>query len=248
MKIYGLIGYPLEHSFSKKYFNEKFEREHITGCSYRNFPLTAIDGFPLLVRNTPGLAGLNVTIPYKEQVVTYLNALDPVAEAVGAVNTIRFSEVDGDTWLTGFNTDVYGFSESVTPALDSSIDRALILGTGGASKAVNYVLENLGIEVLYVSRTKTKGPVISYQSLTEEIISSCRLIVNTTPLGTHPAVDEYPPIPYQAITHRHILYDLVYNPPLTAFLIRGKEQGATILNGSEMLRLQAEKSWEIWNG
>ncbi len=248
MKIYGLIGYPLEHSFSKKYFAEKFAREGILDSNYRNFPLEDISDFPLLIRNTSWLAGLNVTIPYKEKIISFLNGLDPVAQATGAVNTIKITDEQGDKQLTGFNTDVYGFSESLRPALDPSIHRsALILGTGGASKAVRYALHEMGIGALFVSRSKKKGEVINYEMLNDQIVANHKLIINTTPLGTFPDTGGFPPIPYQTITQEHILYDLVYNPPLTTFLSRGKEKGATVINGWEMLKLQAEKAWEIWN-
>ncbi len=248
MKIYGLIGYPLGHSFSKEYFSEKFKREHIEGCSYRNFPLENLDGFPMLIRNTSGLAGLNVTIPYKERIISYMTELDPLASVTGAVNTIRITEEDGDTHLKGFNTDVYGFRESLAPLIDPGVHKsALMLGTGGASRAVRYVLQQLGIGALFVSRTKTKGVVVNYEMLSPEIVASHKLIVNTTPLGTYPDVDTFPPIPYEAITTSHILFDLVYNPPMTAFLARGKEKGATVMNGLRMLEIQAEKAWEIWN-
>ncbi len=247
MKIYGLIGYPLEHSFSKKFFTEKFENENICDCSYRNFSLKDISDFPSLMRNTTGLSGLNVTIPYKEKILSFLNELDPVAEATGAVNTIKITGQDNDKYLKGFNTDVYGFRESLMPILDPSHHKsALILGTGGASKAVSYVLQSLGIGALFVSRSKKRGVVINYEMLTPEIVASHKLIINTTPLGTFPDTDGFPDIPYEAVSSGHILFDLVYNPPVTVFLSRGKENGAITVNGLEMLKLQAEKAWEIW--
>ena len=246
MKLYGLIGYPLDHSFSKKYFTEKFEKEKIKACSYRNFPLENIEDFPLIIRNTSGLSGLNVTIPYKEKIVPFLHELDEVSESIGAVNTIKFTEPDGELHLKGFNSDAWGFERSLHPFLTPSVRKALILGTGGASKAVKYVLDSLGIEVLFVSRTKSKEAIISYEALNADILSSHHLIVNTTPLGTFPDTSRFPPIPYDALTSQHILYDLVYNPPITNFLARGAEKGAKTLNGWEMLKLQAEKSWEIW--
>ncbi len=246
MKVYGLIGYPLEHSFSKTYFNEKFEKEKIPDSEYRNFPLQNISGILQLLGQTTGLCGLNVTIPHKEQVVQYLNELDPVAKEIGAVNTISFTKVHRDIYLKGYNTDVFGFGESLHPLLNPSITKALVLGTGGASKAVRYVLQQFGIPVLMVSRSKSSVETINYASLTGAIVSDHKLIVNTTPLGTFPAIEAFPPIPYEAVTAGHILYDLVYNPSETVFLAKGKARGAVTKNGYDMLVLQAEKSWEIW--
>ena len=246
MKIYGLIGFPLEHSFSKRYFSEKFEKENITGCSYRNFSMENIDGFPLLVRNTTGLAGLNVTIPYKEKVISFLDELDPVSGDIGAVNTIKISTINGDPYLKGYNTDAWGFEQSLKPYLTTNVRKALVLGTGGASKAVNYVLKNLGIDVLFVSRAKTKGAVTGYEALDAGLLETYKLIVNTTPLGTYPDTAGFPPIPYEHLTENHVLFDLVYNPPVSVFLSKGEEAGAQTVNGWEMLKLQAERAWDIW--
>jgi shikimate dehydrogenase len=240
---FGLIGYPLGHSFSKGYFSQKFKAENITNAQYNNYPLEQIIEFESLLEKGGQLSGLNVTIPYKEQIIPFLDELDDKALAIGAVNTIRFQE--GKT--IGYNTDVYGFVESLAPLLKSNNQmKALILGTGGASKAVAFGLQELDIPFLFVSGSK-KEHTISYEALNFETVASHQLIVNTTPLGMFPNVNQCPPIAYGAISSEHILYDLVYNPEETLFLKRGKQQGATIKNGLEMLHLQAEKAWEIWN-
>ncbi|TAM96575.1 MAG: shikimate dehydrogenase [Chitinophagaceae bacterium] len=242
MRHFGLIGFPLSHSFSKKYFSEKFQKEHITDCDYENFPLASIELFPeLLKKEKP--EGLNVTIPYKESVISYLDYLDPAAEKIAAVNCIHFK--NGKS--TGFNTDIIGFERSLKPLLRPQHHHALILGTGGASKAIGYVLSKLNISFHYVSRHK-KPDRFTYGDLNEEIIQQHTLIINTTPLGTSPDVNLCPDIPYQFLRKEHLLYDLIYNPPETLFLQRGKERGAAIKNGYEMLLIQAEASWEIWNG
>lgn len=238
--LYGLIGFPLEHSFSPGYFNTKFEREKID-AAYRAFPLENISELGTLL-HTPYLKGLNVTIPYKEQVIPLLDELHPDAADVRAVNCIHIK--DGRT--TGYNTDVIGFEKSLTPLLRAGMIAALVLGTGGAAKAVGFVLDKLGIEYQMVSRSKDDG-AISYSEVTEAIIRHHQLIINTTPLGMHPGVEQYPSIPYDAVTPEHLLYDLVYNPPLTKFLELGRQKGAAIKNGHEMLVLQAEASWHIWN-
>jgi shikimate dehydrogenase len=243
MKQYGLIGYPLSHSFSKKYFSEKFELEDIVNHSYSLFPLERIDDLPLLLNSHEDLKGLNVTIPYKEYVLAFLDEIDEDAAGIGAVNTIKI--VDGK--LKGYNTDVYGFEIALLKLIDiDKIDNALILGTGGAAKACSYVLKKLKIPFSYVSRTK-KEKQFTYEELSKQVIENHQLIINTTPLGTFPNVASYPNIPYNDLSKKHYLYDLVYNPEVTEFLKRGKEQGAAIKNGLEMLHLQAEKAWEIWN-
>lgn len=241
MKQLGLIGYPLSHSFSKEYFRRKFEQEDIHGYEYDLFPLKDIRQLPALLREQPQLAGLNVTIPHKVAVMSFLHHLDPGAAAIGAVNTIQIR----DGILSGYNTDAWGFETSLRPLLRSWHTKALILGTGGASKAVEYVLRQLGIRPLFVSRNPQEGQ-ISYGQLSASLIGDHTLIVNTTPLGTFPRVEQYPDIPYETLTERHLLYDLVYNPAETLFLKKGKEKGAALINGMEMLRLQAEKAWEIW--
>ena len=243
MKQYGLIGKTLSHSFSKKYFEEKFKRENINAV-YENFELNDISQVEGLFSIHSNLCGLNVTIPYKEQIIPYLDEVDEQARKIGAVNTIYIDKETGK--MKGYNTDVYGFKQSLKPFLENQHQRALILGTGGASKAVAYVLNELGITTAFVSRTPTADNQLSYDELNENILASFLLIVNTTPLGTFPNVDEKPTINYDAITPNHLLYDLVYNPAETAFLKEGKKRGALTINGEQMLQLQAEKAWEIW--
>lgn len=243
----GLIGYPLSHSFSEKYFAEKFGKEGIKGWSYSNYPIEDVGKLLPLVGETPGLSGLNVTIPYKEQVLALLDEIDTEASEVGAVNTIRITRHGDELRLIGHNTDVYGFRESLIPLLEAHHKNALVLGTGGASKAVAFVLEELGIEYQFVSRTWKKGR-LEYKDLCLSVIRNNTLIINTTPLGTWPDVDSFPDIPFDLLDDTYLLYDLVYNPPETAFLRLGKEKGARIKNGLEMLELQAERSWEIWTG
>lgn len=242
-KAFGLIGYPLSHSFSKKYFGDKFEKEGIDWASYDNFPIASVEELPDLIRNNSQLRGLNVTIPYKEQVIPYMDYLAPDAGEIGAVNTIVIS-AEG---LAGYNSDIYGFDKSLDQLLDQDFEGgALILGTGGASKAVAYVLHQRGIPFKSVSRRPAKDR-ITYEDVDKEILEYYRLIINTTPLGMHPNLEDCPDLPYQLLDHQHYLYDLIYNPAETKFLTLGKEQGAKIKNGLEMLILQAERSWEIWN-
>lgn len=242
MKTYGLIGYPLEHSFSGKYFAEKFEKENIQNCEYQLFPIENIQEFVNLKKQN--IAGLNVTIPYKEQVIPYLDELDEHANAIGAVNVIQIK--NGKT--KGYNSDYYGFKDSLLDFLPKDFNsKALVLGTGGASKAIKQVLVDLSISFNIVSRKD--GFDFTYAELNErpEILADFHLIINTTPLGTYPKVEEKPNLPYQAITKNHFIYDLVYNPSETAFMKAGASQGANTINGLEMLIGQAEKSWEIWN-
>lgn len=245
-KLFGLIGYPLSHSFSKGYFAKKFENEGITNCFYEAFPLEKIDMLPQLIAANPNLVGLNVTIPYKEAVIPFLDELDESAAAIGAVNTIKIQ----DGKLIGFNTDVYGFDQSLRPIIDSkyrsiSTLKSLVLGTGGAAKAVYHRLQKNGWNPTYVSRKRDEN-VLTYSDINEEIIEEHQIIINTTPLGMSPNTDTCPAIPYSLLTEKHTLYDLVYNPTKTLFLEKGEEQGATIKNGLEMLHLQAEKAWEVW--
>lgn len=242
MRRFGLIGYPLSHSFSKKFFSEKFKKENLTDCLYENYPLPSIDLLPHLMKETENLEGLNVTIPHKEAVIPFLNELDAPAKNIGAVNCIRIK----NNRSKGFNTDILGFEQSLKPLLKTPHTHALILGTGGASKAVAYVLSRLHIPFQYVSRTKKQGQLI-YGELNKEIIQHNKLIINTTPLGTSPDVQFYPEIPYQFISEEHLLFDLIYNPAETLFLQKGKSRGASVKNGYEMLILQAEASWDIWN-
>lgn len=243
MKLYGLIGFPLGHSFSRRYFTEKFDREGIVDCEYRNFPIESIEEVSRLL-SRPELQGFNVTIPYKQQIIPYLSALSDEARAIGAVNCVRL----GPDGPVGYNTDAFGFRRSLLSLLGGARpERALVLGTGGASKAVGYVLGELGIPFDSVSRDSNKCR-FTYGTLTADAVSDRRLIVNATPLGTYPATEGYPPIPYEGIGPGHFLFDLVYNPPLTEFLRRGAEWGAATRNGYDMLVGQAERAWEIWNG
>ncbi len=256
MKQYGLIGYPLSHSFSKKYFTEKFEKENIKDSEYNLFPIENINLLPQLIADNPSLCGLNVTIPYKESVIPFLNELDETAKAVGAVNCIKILKSDSaihnpqSAILKGYNTDVYGFRQSIKPFLEIQHERALILGTGGASKAVAFVLKEIGIDCYFVSRTKNQesnDKIFTYDELNENIINAFKLIVNTSPVGTFPNINDAPAIPYNFISPSHLLYDLVYNPPETEFLKRGKAQGAATVNGLSMLQQQAEEAWNVWN-
>ncbi|GAA0539690.1 shikimate dehydrogenase family protein [Chitinophaga japonensis] len=242
MKVFGLIGHPLSHSFSKGYFEEKFRREGIRDCVYENFPLPDIAQFPALLQQQPDLCGLNVTIPYKEAVLPWLDGLSPAAEQVKAVNCIQFHEGT----LTGFNTDVTGFKRSLQPLLKPHHTHALILGTGGAAKAVKFVLQELNIPFMVVSRSAQPG-VITYDALDKDIIAGHTIIINTSPLGMYPQTDTAPALPYECITRHHLLYDLIYNPAKTLFLQQGEAKGAAIKNGHEMLVLQAEASWDIWS-
>jgi len=246
MKHLGLIGYPLSHSFSVKYFTEKFDREGISEFEYRNYPIQSVQELRPLIEENEELIGLNVTIPHKKEVMPLLDEIDPEAAEIGAVNTIRIRRTSGNIHLMGYNSDAYGFRESLIPLLGAGHQYALVLGTGGASKAITHVLEQLGINYKYVSRSPAKDQ-LHYLDLCYAIIKKHTLIVNTTPLGTYPNFSTFPNIPYDLVTSGHILYDLVYNPPKTEFLRLGKQKGATVTNGHEMLILQAEKSWEIWN-
>ncbi|MFP4060235.1 MAG: shikimate dehydrogenase family protein [Bacteroidales bacterium] len=247
MRIFGLIGFPLGHSFSAGYFSEKFSREGIADAEYRNFPIDKIDKFPSLINDNPELKGLNVTIPYKEQVVQFLDELDEKTRAIGAVNTIKIENNQKKITLKGFNTDEYGFRTSLLPHLNENRKKALILGTGGASKAVKFVLDDLDINWMEVSRKPKSDKSIGYEEINEEIIREYTIIINTTPLGMHPDIYSFPPLPYKHMNANHLAFDLVYNPTVTTFMKKASEQGATIVNGLKMLELQAEKAWEIWN-
>lgn len=239
---FGLVGRHISYSFSKGYFSRKFAALHLENYSYENFDLPDISDFPALREQHPDLKGVNVTIPYKESVIPYLDELDPGAAAIGAVNTIHFSQGKA----IGYNTDVYGFQQAITPMLRPWHTRALILGTGGASKAVAFVLRELHIAPVFVSRNPNPGQV-PYAALNSELLERHTLLINTTPLGTFPNIEDKPPIPYHCLTSRHLLFDLIYNPGKTAFLAAGEARGAQISNGLRMLELQAEKAWEIWN-
>jgi len=246
-QIFGLIGNPLSHSFSKKYFNEKFSREGITHCSYELFELSRIEDFNELIKNDPRIQGLNVTIPYKEQIIPFLDDLHESAKKVKAVNVIKFS---ANGFLRGYNSDYFGFMESLVNWLPADLNnhRALILGTGGAAKAVQAVLNDLNISHHMVSRNRGKAD-FTYRDINqrEEILATHNIIINTTPVGAHPNTDVCPEINYDSISANHYVYDLIYNPSETLMLIKSKEKGAIIKNGMEMLELQAEKAWEIWN-
>lgn len=242
MRIYGLIGRELDHSWSQEYFTEKFQNEGIEDADYRLFPLKEISELPSLLSENPNICGLNVTIPYKETVLPYLDKLDPVAEKIGAVNTIQIKNGK----LIGYNTDVAGIRGSLAPLLAGRMEHAIVLGTGGAAKAVCYVLEEIGIEQLIVSRQNGKGDK-TYTDLSKDDIRSHELIINCTPLGMFPNIEGFPPIPYHAIGEQHILFDLVYNPEETIFMKKGLEHGALVENGIDMLKVQAEESWRIWN-
>ena len=245
MKTYGLIGYPLGHSFSRGYFTDFFGRENID-AEYKNFELPGIEKLGEVLSSESTLQGFNVTIPYKQQVFAYLDELDEAAQAIGAVNVVKVSRHDSKTHLKGYNTDHIGFADSIRPYLKPQHTHALILGTGGASKAVDYALRQMGLKTLFVSRTAREG-IISYEELTPELMAQHTIIVNTTPLGMHPKVDECPPLDYAQLTPDHLLYDVVYNPEKTLFLQHGEEHGATICNGMDMLIGQAKAAWRIWN-
>lgn len=246
MKQFGLIGYPLGHSFSKNFFNEKFHSENID-AEYVNFEIPTIEDFPKVVASHPNLVGLNVTIPYKEKVISYLDELDKDAASIGAVNVIRIIRNKGKVTLKGYNSDVLGFTQSIEPLLERHHTKALILGTGGASKAVNYSLRKLGLDTLFVSRSRRNESTITYSDLTPEYMEAYKVIVNCTPVGMYPQADLCPDIPYELLTPQHLLYDLLYNPNTTLFMKRGADQGATVKNGLEMLLLQAFGAWDIWN-
>lgn len=243
MNTYGLLGYPLGHSFSRKFFTEKFAREGID-AEYINFELPSLDGYRELLRANPNLRGHNVTIPYKQQIIPFLHQLSPEAAAIGAVNVVK---VTAEGQLIGYNSDVIGFTQSIRPLLQPHHKRALILGTGGASKAIYYGLkEKLGMEeILFVSRRPAPS-VLTYTALTPSLINDYPVIINCTPCGMYPQVDESPNLPYEAMTPRNLLYDLVYNPETTRFMQRGAAKGAVVKNGLEMLVLQAKASWTFW--
>jgi shikimate dehydrogenase len=247
MRYFGLIGFPLSHSFSMQYFTEKFKREGITDCQYDNFAIEHISLLTELVLRKSGPDGLNVTIPYKEKVIALLDTLDDEASRIGAVNTIKITRLENRVLLKGYNTDVFGFRESISPYIKERFRNALILGTGGSSKAVAFVLENMGLEVIRVSRKPAGKNQISYSQLDETMILKSPIIVNASPVGMYPHINECPAIPYEFLTPEHVLFDLIYNPAESRFLSEGKRRGAQIVNGLQMLKLQAEKSWSIWN-
>ena len=241
---FGLVGKNISYSFSQKYFTEKFKEQGLTGLRYDNIDIPMIEEFPFVIyQKEEDFKGFNVTIPYKQSIIKYLDTVDDMAKEIGAVNTIKVSESNE---LIGYNTDVYGFQQSIEPLLQAHHKKALILGTGGASKAVAFGLKILNIETKFVSRTSSDNSLL-YSALNKSILEEYTVIVNCTPLGTYPNIEDLPSIPYQYLSEKHIMYDLIYNPSKTAFLKAGKQEGAVIKNGLEMLELQAEKSWEIWN-
>ncbi len=256
MKTYGLIGYPLTHSFSKKYFSEKFEKENIKDSVYNLYPIEHINDLPQLINDNADLYGLNVTIPYKESIMPFLDEIDETAKNIGAVNCIQIVEdatkvnsLIKNKKLVGYNTDAFGFRQSIKPFLEKQHEKALILGTGGASKAVAYVLKEIGIDCFFVSRTTKPDSKNSftYSDLNENVMNAFKLIVNSSPIGTYPNITEAPQLPYEYLSSAHLLYDLVYNPEQTEFLKRGKLKGAATVNGLSMLQQQAEGAWAIWN-
>lgn len=246
MRAFGLIGYPLEHSFSPHYFHEKFLRENITDTAYSLFPKKNLEGFREWLTEHPEICGLNVTIPYKEAILMFLDELDPVVKNIFAANVIAIHRAEKNLVLKGYNTDVTGFERSLQPLLKSHHQKALVFGSGGSSKAVLYVLDKLRIAATVVSRKKT-AQNINYHEVTDEALASHHLLINTTPVGMHPRENVSLPIYYNAITPEHLLYDLIYNPQESLFLQQGKTRGATVKNGLEMLQIQAEESWKIWN-
>ncbi len=240
---FGLLGKNISYSFSKKYFIEKFALGNLTDCTYENFDLQSIEEFPSIIANNPDLKGLNVTIPYKESVIPYLNKLSPKAAQIGAVNVIRFTKKGN---MKGYNSDYYGFMKSLEPLLQQHHKKALILGTGGAAKAVSFALDKLGILYTFVTREEKEG-MIDYDRINATTFDNHQIIINCTPIGTEPNPKEFPPIPYNFFTEKHIAFDLIYNPDETQFLKKARKKGAVTKNGYEMLVLQAEKAWKIWN-
>ncbi len=244
--IYALLGRNISYSFSRTYFAEKFRRSGLKDHIYVNFDLSEISQLPAFLEKYKGkLKGFNVTIPYKQNIFNFLDEVNSDAREIGAVNVVKVLKSGG---LKGFNTDSYGFENSIKPLLRPFHKKALILGAGGASKAISFVLNKLGIEYLFVSRSLDPKPgYIAYKDLSAEIINNYKVIINATPVGTYPDIEKAPDIPYELLTSNHLLYDLIYNPPMTSFLNQGRSRGAAVKNGLEMLELQAEKSWEIWN-
>ena len=243
-KTFGLLGKQIAYSFSRGYFTDKFKKMNLQNHEYVNFDIPKITDFPKIVAQQSGIKGINVTIPYKEQVMPFLDSIDEKAEKIGAVNTIKITK---EGFLKGYNSDVVGFENSLKPLLKKHHKKALILGTGGASKAIAFALELQNIDYKFVSRNPKDHSEISYADITAQTIEMYTVIINSTPLGTSPNIHESPTIPYQFITKKHLLFDLIYNPEMTKFLKEGKQRGATIKNGYEMLELQAEESWRIWS-
>jgi shikimate dehydrogenase len=246
MRKFGLIGYPLGHSFSRKYFTEKFKNERIIDSVYNNYSIEDINQLTALIEGEPDLCGLNVTIPYKSEVLRFLDSIDNEASEIGAVNVIKINRGGGRLHLSGFNSDVTGISDSLKPYFRNNLKHALVLGTGGSSRSVCFVLKKMGVKITSVSRER-RAEIISYQDITPDLIAETQLIVNTTPLGMFPAVEAKPNIDYSLLGKKHTLFDLVYNPEITAFLESGLKQECTVITGLKMLHSQAERAWEIWN-
>jgi shikimate dehydrogenase len=246
MRKYGLIGFPLGHSFSKSYFTEKFKKEKISDCSYDNYPISDLGMLPGLLADQPDLRGLNVTIPFKSAIFSFLDFIDPEAREIGAVNVLKIRRSGSQIQLHGYNSDITGIYDSLSECLKGGIRKAILLGTGGSSRAVRYVLEKSGISCIQVSR-KRQRDIISYPDLNSNILENSDLIINTTPLGMYPDIDSRPDINYNLLNEHHTLFDLVYNPELTFFLRTGLERGCSVITGLKMLHSQAEKSWQIWN-
>jgi shikimate dehydrogenase len=246
MRKYGLIGYPLGHSFSKTYFTEKFLTEKIIGCSYDNYPIPELEMLPKLLSEVPDLNGLNVTIPYKSEIFRFIDILDPEAREIGAVNVLKIKRTDERIQIFGYNSDVTGIYDSLLPYLNSNVKNAIVLGTGGSARAVCHVLRKFGLQIIQVSRNRKPG-IIGYSDVSAQILSNTSLIVNTTPLGMFPEIDRSPEINYSLLNQNHILFDLVYNPEFTQFLRSGIARGCSVITGLKMLHSQAERSWKIWN-
>ncbi|MES2828944.1 MAG: shikimate dehydrogenase [Bacteroidota bacterium] len=246
MRNFGLIGFPLSHSFSKKFFTAKFKAEGIESCEYNLYPIEDISYVSDLIKKNSFLEGLNVTIPYKLDVLSLLNSIDEAARDIGAVNCIKITRTGNEVTLKGYNTDAYGFEESLKPLLTLAHTKALILGDGGAAKAVKYVLNKLEIPFIVASRKASESSIL-YDEISDKVIDDCKIIINTTPLGMSPEVASYPDLPYAKLSTAHLAYDLVYNPDETAFLNKARVNGATTKNGLEMLYMQAERSWYLWN-
>lgn len=246
MRKFGLIGYPLGHSFSKKYFAEKFLNEQITDCHYENYPLTNLNLLQKLIAEETDLCGLNVTIPYKSEIIRFLDEIEPEANEIGAVNVLKIKRLSGLIKLCGYNSDVTGIRDSLLPHFNVDVRNAIVLGTGGSSRAVCHVLKKFGLNVTRISRNKKPG-ILAYSDINSGLINNTDLIINTTPLGMFPNIESKPDINYSLLNKKHILFDLVYNPESTAFLKMGEEQGCITISGIKMLHSQAERAWEIWN-
>ncbi len=246
MNVYGIIGYPLSHSYSPGFYSEKIKNESIPNTEYKTFPLNDINKFKPLVHDNKDIKGLNVTSPYKETIIKYLNEIDKDSKFIGAVNTISIERSANGPYLKGYNTDAYGFEKSIKPYLQPHHKNALIIGSGGAAKAVEFVFKKLGVSYEIVTRRPLKAHHIIYWAVNRQIIEKNLILVNATPLGMHPGIMDYPLIPYEYITPDHIMFDLIYNPPTTRFLEFGEKAGATVINGMQMFKIQANRSWEIW--